>query len=188
MTHPPARIRHPRLRSLTTAVLLLTAACGGDAVAGPGGGGGGNTPPPPTGTVPPALVGTWHIGAVANTNIYNPANGAWSAPSGEGNAWTFAADGRYTHAQILQSSFYGCTSRVFAYAAGTFTVTGGEVRIAATQGYMKSEDTCRADWNYEKRFDVAAGAPAYTLAAAEDGRPTLTLRWSEDLVQTFRAR
>ena len=154
---------------------------------GPADGPGGNTPPP-TESVPAALVGTWHIGAVANTNIYNPASGAWSAPSGEGNAWTFTADGHYTHAQILQSSFGGCTSRVFAYATGTFTVAGGEIRVGATQGYMKSEDTCRADWNYEKRFDVAAGAPGYELAADDDGRPTLTLRWSADLVQTFRTR
>ena len=140
---------------------------------------------PGTGTPPPAdLVGDWHYGAFGSTNYYNPDNGSYSAPSGTGNAWTFKPDGRFVNAQLVQQSFYGCTTRVFWYDKGTYATSGGRLTLRSEGMYMKSEDTCNARYNYERTVDGHNETLAYAIDAT-GGDAVLAIHWPDQTL-TFR--
>ena len=186
---PRPRAARRAAASLGTALsaALLLAACGG------GGGGDAVTGPPPgngngngngVGSVPAALVGKWSLTSVGNTNYYDPSSGGWSSPSGNGDMWQFSADGTFAHAQLVQSSLYNCTSRVFYYDTGTVTVSGTRAVLHSNGATITSQDNCHAEWNYERAATGTSGGVDYVLGA-EDGHATLTLQWTNG-VQTFR--
>lgn len=97
-----------------------------------------------------SLVGRWSSGSVSPVGFYNAGTGEWAPPTGAGQSYELRPDGTYVYAGLLQTSLYGCTSRVFIYNTGTWKAGGGKLVLREKTARTRSVDTCNKKFNYEK--------------------------------------
>ncbi|HYY95138.1 MAG TPA: hypothetical protein VE713_11530 [Pyrinomonadaceae bacterium] len=116
------------------------------------------------------LLGEWSQSEVSATDFVNPSTGAHADPSGERLNFRLFPDGTYKIGWMLQSSLYGCTSQVFAYRTGTYTLT--------------SKDNCHAEWNYEKHPPLGKMAYRWQMGETKYG-PGLILLGSDGKRRAF---
>jgi hypothetical protein len=105
--------------------------------------------------------------------------GEWTrshaAPSGERLSVRFFPDGRYKLGWALQSSVENCSSRVFGYKAGRYQLEGTALTMQDQSSTLSSQDTCHAEWNYEKHAPLAKSTYQLRLATSKSG-PMLIMR------------
>lgn len=170
--------------ALALVATLVLGACSSDGGTGPDGsngdddnGGGGS--------LPSELVGTWHTGSVSMIDYYNPATGEWAPPSGSGFTYTFTADGKFTHAGILQVSTYGCTTTLFEYLEGTAEVQGTKLVLKPKKGKFKSQDTCVERYNYEKDADLSREEYGWEIGLDDYDQEVLRMTWPDGEISEY---
>jgi hypothetical protein len=100
--------------------------------------------------VPPELVGKWVMREGSGSAYRDRQTGQSGAPNANTFAYAIAADGRFEHAALLTSSLYQCTMQIFGYETGRVQISGDEITFVDQSATLKSTDSCRPQWNYEK--------------------------------------
>jgi hypothetical protein len=149
-------------------VLGIVAGCG---VTGGSAGG--------AGSLDPGLQGTWYAGRGGTNMPYDPATGAFGAPTGDGMLIAFRADGSYTLAQQSITSSSDCTSGFIAIEEGDAETSGSELRLHPTHGHMQTT-MCGA--TTDQPIDVSDSVYSYALApfSQDPSQPGLTLSRASD--------
>lgn len=158
--------------SLALLLLVLLVACG---QASPGGGPAG--PALPGTPVPVELQGEWRYGSISSVNYYDPATGAWGAPSGTGIYFTLSPDGNYERSSLLQVTTYSCESYVFIWEVGTVAVAASQITFQPSQSAVKSQQ-CSADHTSETRNTVEPETFAWSVGPDDYGETLLTLTYA----------
>ena len=135
--------------------------------------------------VPTALTGEWQSGTISSVNFFNPATGAWGAPSGTGMFFKFTQEGYYEKGVFLQSSLYGHTMTFFAYNKGTMTVEDNVIVIYPTYGRIKSIDNMVEENNYEKPDELTPATMFWETGIDEYGFLTLWLSYQDTNPSAF---
>jgi hypothetical protein len=97
-----------------------------------------------------SIVGSWFWGTVSSTSYYNESTGIWADPSGGGLKYTFNPDGTYEGNFLFQNTFYSCSTRIFSFTQGTYSLEDQLLTLTPTLDKTKSEDDCHPSKNYEK--------------------------------------
>lgn len=121
------------------------------------------------------LVGTWGVGSVSPVGFYNPANGLWSTAVGTGESYELRADGSYVYAGLVQTSTYGCTTRIFLYSTGAWKAEGANLVLRQKTARTRSTDNCNQRLNYEKSPALKTETFAWRLQRDDSGAPVLVL-------------
>jgi hypothetical protein len=113
------------------------------------------TNPLTTGTTSPAtvsgsIVGTWGWGTVSSSGYYNESTGGWSSSNGGGASYTFNTDNTYEGSSLLEINFYGCSTKIFNFEKGTYTLEDDVLMLIPVLDKTKSEEDCNPSKNYEK--------------------------------------
>jgi hypothetical protein len=106
--------------------------------------------------LPSDVLGAWYTGTVGNVQYYDPITGGWADTSGTGSSYTFKADGTFEFAFLETSSLYSCTMRILGYRAGPAVAdsTVPALVLRDATHVLHSEDTCVAEWNYDKELEL----------------------------------
>lgn len=144
------------------------------------------TPPPPDpgGSVPAPLARQWFTGNLTTISFHDPTTGAWSQPSGLGELYRFAADGRYTYGGALRIQNGACVSEVSVYQTGVARATEGELELTATVSRTRTRIICGGTSESVSEELPAVRRTAYRVAVGEEGRTELTLGAGND-ARTF---
>lgn len=126
-------------------------------------------------SLPPQLLGAWSWGGVSATRFYDTATGTWAAPSGMGASYTFAPDGTYTYAGLIQSGLYGCLTKFFIYRSGEAYRQDEILMLVPSVHHVKSEDNCSPSYNYEEDRSLEPEYLLWQLGRSDDGRTELGL-------------
>lgn len=119
--------------------------------------------------VPAELVGKWIMRQGSGSSYRDPQTGSLSAPNASTFTYTIFADGRFEHAALLSSSLYQCTMQIFGFETGQVEVAGAVVTFTDERATLKSRDTCRAQWNYEKPGKLSRTQLGWRLSRDEYG-------------------
>jgi hypothetical protein len=130
------------------------------------------------------LVGEWTQSEVSTLDFVNPNTGAHADPSGERLSFRLFPDGTYKIGWMLQSSLYGCTSQVFAYRTGSYTLDGETLTFTDKTYTLTSKDNCHAEWNYEKHPPLGKMAYRWQMGETKYG-PGLILLGSDGKRRAF---
>ncbi len=130
------------------------------------------------------LVGEWSQSEVSTTDYVNPGTGAHADPSGERLNIRLNADGTYKIGWLLQSSLYGCTSSVFGYKTGVYTVEGLTITFVDKTNTLTSKDNCHAEWNYEKHPPLGRSVYQWQMGETKYG-PGLILLGTDGKKRAF---
>jgi hypothetical protein len=130
------------------------------------------------------LLGEWSQSEVSTVDFVNPSTGAHADPSGERLNFRLFPDGTYKIGWMLQSSLYGCTSQVFAYRTGTYTLDGETLTFTDKTYTLTSKDNCHAEWNYEKHPPLGKMAYRWQMGETKYG-PGLILLGSDGKRRAF---
>lgn len=125
---------------------------------------------------PHSIQGRWRSGTVSAVGYYNPATGSWAAPTGAGQRYEFRPDGTYEYSGLAQTSMYGCTTSVFSWERGRYSVSGGNVTFRPTEEKLRSRDNCNKRFNYEKNGKREVKTWIWRLARDSSGDLQLVLR------------
>jgi hypothetical protein len=132
-------------------------ACGGSAVDD-------STPRTP---IPATLAGSW---SATHTGLTSYCDELGNCSTGTGQSGQLVLDpgGTFSQQILLESSLYGCDTKIFAASTGTVVVdpTAMTLVLYAQHLETKSTDTCRADKNYDRTGSHAAPwTYAYAIGA-----------------------
>ncbi len=125
---PPGPMRTLHLLALAAVTLLaaLPAAAQGAGRRGPA--------PASAPAFSSPIDGRWWEGNLSTIQYYDPATGTWSLPNGSGTWFDFHADGTYTAGGVLNTGAGGCTTTLYVYTYGAYTVAGGTLTVNQTGG------------------------------------------------------
>lgn len=124
------------------------------------------------------LVGEWYKSKMSTIDFVDPATGAHANPSGERLNVRFSRDGTFKLGWLLQSSLYNCSSTVFGYKVGTYSLVNSSVTIDIKTNTLTSKDTCHPRWNYEKHPPLITSTYGLHLGRSKYG-PVLIMRGSD---------
>lgn len=130
------------------------------------------------------LLGEWSQSEVSTLDFVNPSTGAHADPSGERLNFRLFPDGAYKIGWMLQSSLYGCTSQVFAYRTGVYTLDGETLTFTDKTYTLTSKDNCHSEWNYEKHPPLGKMAYRWQMGETKYG-PGLILLGSDGKRRAF---
>jgi hypothetical protein len=99
---------------------------------------------------PAALIGTWGAGHVSPMMFVNRATGSYSDPSGTQVQYKFLPQGRYEYSALTTQSMYSCTTRLLTFKTGVVIYRGDELTFVPQTSKFTSQNTCNAQYNYEK--------------------------------------
>ena len=130
------------------------------------------------------LEGSWMSGSASMSEYQNLATGEFAPPSGMGEAIELDGGGRCTHAAMLQSTLYSCTSYIFTFSdecqwsldgtALTLEIGPGVVRSRMCGGEVKENPGKARTVRYAASLSV------------EDGNTWLTLVGEDQVSKRFR--
>ena len=181
---------------LALAIALLCAACtthaeGGStgsstgAAAGAAGdkGGGGEAA---SGSLAPAVVGTWFTNHGNTSTTYDPATGSYGDGSGEVLEFVFRADGTYTK-EFQDLAATGCTTGFRAFEDGTVTSSDTKLFLHPTSGHIVYVSCSGAD-DSDRPIDVQDATLTFKSApfSADPSIDGLTLTDAQGATSEFR--
>lgn len=127
------------------------------------------------GTPDPAyLVGEWGQSQMSTVDFVSP-GGGHADPSGERYNVHFFPEGTYKIGYLHQVALYNCTTTIFGYSTGTYTVRGTDLDMQGKTSSLRSSDNCHQQYNYEKQLDPGHTVYQWHLAKTKFG-PALVLR------------
>lgn len=91
---------------------------------------------------PTELVGRWFTGSISSIQYYDPVDGSWADPNGEGFYLILDADGSYEEGAVIQSTMYGCSSKLLGRAVGDWSVEGSQLWLARESGETSITGNC----------------------------------------------
>lgn len=89
------------------------------------------------------------------TSYRDPQTGQFSAPNANTYRYTISADGRFEHAALLSSTLYQCTMHMFGFETGRVEIAGDSITFVDQSATIKSTDSCRSQWNYQKAGNLS---------------------------------
>ena len=125
--------------------------------------------------VPSQLVGKWTLREGSGTSYRDSRTGQFSAPNANTYTYTISANGRFEHAALLSSSLYQCTMQMFGFETGRVEVAGDRIAFTDLSATIRSVDSCRPQWNYEKGGNLTRTEYAWRLAQDEFGQKLILL-------------
>jgi hypothetical protein len=143
---------------------------------------------PPTIPMPAELVGAWYTGSVGGIGYVDPGSGSYSEGRTQGVAYTFYPDGTWQFGFLTTSQLYGCAMKILVFRQGVLAAVDEAARIADldTQlAQMHSEDTCVAEYNYDRELPPDDETLIWTRTTDEYG-DALLLRSPTTEVTVFR--
>ena len=128
------------------------------------------TTPPFTLTPPAEIVGHWYSGTVSDINFTDP-SGGWQNAGGEGEQYTFDADGTWQYGWLLQSSSGFCSTNVLVLRSGILASDEPDhiLLLHAQQATITSRDSCAVDENYERDIDLTDDGLMWQRSSDEYG-------------------
>lgn len=131
--------------------------------------------PPAKHTFPAELAGTWYTGALALTDVYDAATGAWRAQNGLGQTYTFEANGDFTYAAFLRLQTGMCLTEVSVYRTGKARAEGATMTLTPEVAKTRTVVDCgsRSDTTTDGPFE--ATTLVYDVTAKPDGGVNLTM-------------
>jgi hypothetical protein len=121
------------------------------------------------------LIGEWYKSKMSTVDFVNPATGAHANPSGERLNVRFQSDGTFKLGWLKQSSLYNCSSTVFGYKVGAYTLSNSVITMQVKNNTLTSKDNCHPQWNYEKHPPLGTTSYQLRLGRSQYG-PVLIMR------------
>lgn len=98
-----------------------------------------------------SLVGEWLYRIRGSSITYTDGAGGYADPSGDLSGYKLHANGKFENGYLLSQSLYGCNTKIFGYATGTWSVQGDKLIFVEKTSTLTSKDNCRAAGNYQKK-------------------------------------
>ncbi len=119
---------------------------------------------------PAALFGKWEQRSGGSTIQYRDSTtGAYAAPSGNINRYTFTRDGQYEYAELHQVTNYNCTTKYFGYEKGPFVVNGNRITFAQRQRSLQYNATCSPSLNSNKNLPLKTETYFFEVVQTPNG-------------------
>lgn len=138
--------------------------------------------------MPAELVGAWYAGNLGGIGYVDPTTGVYSEGRTQGIAYTFSPDGTWQFGFLTSSQLYGCAMKVMVFREGVLASVDEAAHLAEldTQlAQIHSEDTCVADFNYDRDLAPDDETIIWTRTTDEYG-DALLLRGPTTEVTVFR--
>ena len=126
--------------------------------------------------VPAELVGKWTMREGSGTSYRDSRTGQISAPNANTYTYTISTNGRFEHAALLSSSLYQCTMQMFGIETGRVELSGERITFVDHTAAIKSTDTCRPEWNYEKAGKLSRVQYGWRLDRDKQGRKLILIK------------
>lgn len=138
--------------------------------------------------MPAELVGAWTTGNVGGIGYVDPNDGSYSEGRTQAVAYTFYPDGSWQYGFLTASQLYGCAMRIVVFRQGVVAAVD-EVRrtvdLDTQLAQMHSEDTCVAEYNYDRELPPDDETLIWTRTTDQYG-DALLLRGPTTDVTVFR--
>jgi hypothetical protein len=126
---------------------------------------------------PPELVGSWFTGTVSSIHYHDPVVGSWADPNGEGFYLILDSDGSYEEGAVIQSTMYGCSSKLLGRAVGDWSIEGYQLWLARESGETSITGNCTGSGTNTMGPEVAIYY--WELGPDDYGTETLTLKMGD---------
>jgi hypothetical protein len=126
--------------------------------------------------LPQGLVGSWVEGGPGVTVEYDPATGAYGAPSGSQLVYIFRADGSYTQQRRRYTSTAGCTLSTSSTIHGTARYEGESLVTTPVSGMSSYQDACNPAKSTDESLPSSALAAENYAVAVQRTALRLTRR------------
>jgi hypothetical protein len=136
-----------------------------------------DAPAPASSARPAELVGSWYTGTISSIQYYDPVDGAWADPNGEGFYLILDADGGYEEGAVIQSTMYSCSSRLLGRAVGDWSIEGYQLWLARESGETSIVGNCSGSGT--NTMGPQVDIYYWELGPDEYGVETLTLKMSD---------
>ena len=102
--------------------------------------------------MPAELVGEWHNGRISMLQERNTVTGSTTPGNGSTFTYKFSADGRFEFVGLMQSTMYGCTTRLFNQKAGKVEVEGSQITFIPGKNFWRNTYSCSPQSNKERNY------------------------------------
>lgn len=119
--------------------------------------------------VPSEIVGTWQTGKVSDTVFTNSSTGASDNGSSIQVMYKIFADGTYEYASLESHRMYNCKTDLSLYKTGIVSIAGNSLTFQPQDGKFTSEDSCNAQYNYEKPATLETENYQWRVESDESG-------------------
>lgn len=114
-------------------------------------------------SVPSELIGKWYKGSTSALGFLDRQTGISDAAGGEGFSYEFKSNGSFVKAGMVKAGSYGCSTVVFGYETGKFTVAGGNLKMVDKENYVSYKDSCSPQTNSGKNAKLATNEYPYEI-------------------------